>query len=296
MAPTAGDIITEASAELHGWGSTQDRVTPLTANLNATDLTFQVDYSFGQSVGIAPGVVEIDSELLYVVNVDQTAGTVTLANGFGRGYRGSTATSHNAGAMVISRPKFPRTYLFKQLNEIIQAVYPELFGVGTYTGSITWPSDRYDLGSTTGTPMEVIQAEWQDPIGNWRPLNAYRIDPADGQFVLGGGGMIGRPFRVLYKTQPRPFTDETQDLVSTTGLTLGSADVLTKGIVAKQAPGLDISRAQLSSVEQSDRSRVVPPSAGVTVAKYIMAEFQDRLANEAASLRKQYKSRIVRTW
>jgi hypothetical protein len=72
--PTAGDLITEASAQLHGWGSTQDRVTPLAADLNATDLSFTVSYAFGQSVGIAPGVVEIDSELLYVVSVDQASG------------------------------------------------------------------------------------------------------------------------------------------------------------------------------------------------------------------------------
>lgn len=294
--PTAGDLLTEASAQLHGWGTTQDRVTPLSNDISDTDSTFMVTYPFGQSVGISPGVVEIDSELLYVVSVDQSTGLCTVAPGFGRGYQGTTKTAHTAGARVVSRPKFPRSGLFKQLNEVIESVYPELFAVGTYTGSITWPTNRYNLGSTIGTPMEVIQAEWQDPIGNWHPLFSYRIDPADGYFVLGSGGMIGRPFRVLYKAQPRAFTDETQDLVTQTGLPASTADVLTLGVVAKQVPGLDISRAQLSSVEQSDRSRVVPPQAGVNAAKYIMAEYQERLANEAASLRKQYRSRLVRTF
>jgi hypothetical protein len=182
-----------------------------------------------------------------------------------------------------------------QLNEIVQSVYPQLFAIGSYTGTITYPSNRYNLGSTIGSPMEALQAEWQDPIGNWHPLFSYRIDPADNQLVLGSrDAPVGRPFRVLYKAQPRPFTSESQDLVTQTGLTAGVADVLTLGVVAKQVPGLDISRAQLNSVEQSDRSRVVPPSAGVTAAKYLMAEYQDRLANEAASLRKQYRSRVVR--
>lgn len=294
--PTCGDLISEAVAQLHGWGSTQDRVTPLATGMAPTDTTFTVSYAFGQSVGIAPGVVEVDSELCYAVGVDQTTGLVTLAPGFGRGYSGSTAVAHSAGARVVSRPKFPRVWLFKQLNEVIESVYPDLFTVGTFTGTITFPSNRYNLGSTTGTPMEVIQAEWQDPIGNWRPLFSYRIDPADNMFVLGSGGMIGRPIRVLYKAQPRPFTDETQDLVTQTGLQVSAADVLTLGIVAKQVPGLDISRAQLSSVEQSDRSRVVPPGAGVSVAKYLMAEFQERLANEAASMRKQFRPRLVRTF
>lgn len=293
---TAGDLITEASDQLHGWGSTQDRVTPLTANVGPTDTTFTVDFTFGQSVGITPGVIEIDSELLYVTSVDSATGVVTLANGFGRGYRGTTAASHTAGARVISRPKFPRSTLFKQINEIIGAVYPDLFGVGTYIGTVTYPSNIYNLGSTTGTPMEIIDAEWQDPLGNWHRCQSYTVDAFDGTMRLGSGPMIGRPLRVLYKTQPRTFNTETDDLVTQTGLPASAGDVLTLGVVAKLVPGLDISRAQLNSVEQSDRSRVVPPFAGVNVGKYLMAEFEQRLANEAQSLRRQYKPRVRRTF
>ena len=292
---TCGDLITEASAQLHGWGTTQDRITPLAADLDSSSLTFTVSYAFGQSVGISPGVVEIDSELIYVVSVDPNTGIVTVAPG-GRGYSGTTPTTHTAGTKVVSRPKFPRVWLFKQINEIIESVFPDLFAVGTYTGTMTWPSNRYNLGSTIGQPRRALSAEWQDTLGNWRPLQSFSIDPWDGTFVLGTTPMPGRPFRVQYACEPRAFLSETDDLVTRTGLPASAADVLTLGVVAKQAPGLDISRAQLSSVEQSDRSRVVPPSAGVNVAKYIMAEFQDRLMNEAASLRKQYKTRIVRTF
>src|SRR5882762_9590463 len=89
--------------------------------------------------------------------------------------------------------------------------------------------------------------------------------------------MLGRPLRVLYSTEPTKFASES-DNYTITGLPASATDVLTLGIVAKQVPGLDISRAQLSSVEQSDRSRVVPPSAGINAAKYLMAEFQDRLS------------------
>lgn len=293
---TAGDLISEASAQLHGWGTTQDRITPLTAPISAGDLTFMVDFTFGQAVGITPGVVEIDSEQLYVTSVDTTNGTCTVANGFGRGYGSTTAASHAAGAKITSRPKFPRVWLFKQVNEILGSLYPQLFAVGTYVGVVSYPSYAYDLGSTTGTPMGVLNAQWQDPIGNWHNCRAYSIDQFDGTLRLAPGPMIGRPLRVQYSTQPRLFVAETDDLVVQTGLPPSCADVITLGVVAKQLPGLDISRAQNTSVEQSDRSRVVPPSAGVTAAKYLMAEFQDRLQNEALSLRQQYKSRLVRTF
>lgn len=59
-------------------------------------------------------------------------------------------------------------------------------------------------------------------------------------------------------------------------------------------PALDISRAQLTSVEQSDRSRVIPPFQGLNTGKFYQAEFAARLANEAHALRSQYQPRLTR--
>lgn len=289
---TAGDLITEISSELHGYGSTQDRVTPLTANISATDSKITVDFAFGQSVGITPGIVEIDSEQLYVTNVDATTGICTLANGFGRGYRGTTATSHVAGAPVISRPKFPRKDLLQQMNEVVGSLFPDLYAVNTYTGVVQYPSNTYTLPSI---PQFVIDAQWQDPIGNWQRLNSYTVDPFDGTFRLGSGGMIGRPLRLVYASEPVPFTSE-NDNFSVTGLPASCSDLLTLGVVAKTVLGLDISRAQTTSVEQQARSTAVPPFAGEKASQYAMALFQNRLQNEAASLRKRYRARLVRTF
>ena len=293
MATTASDLITEIGAQLHGWGSTQDRITPLTNSIGPTDTTFTVDFAFGQAVGITPGVIQIDSELLYVTAVDAGTGVVTLANGFGRGFSGTTAASHTAGSMIVSRPKFPRIWLFKQINEILGSLYPDLFAVKTFTGTITSPSNTYTLPGDT--PMHVIDAQWQDIVGNWHRCQSYALDPYDGTFRLGDGLPIGRPLRVIYGTQPDLFTAETDNL-TVTGLPASCADILTLGVVARQVPGLDISRAQQTSVEQSDRSRVVPPFAGVNAAKYLEAKLQQRLENEAQALRKQYRPRIVRTF
>lgn len=293
---TCADILNEIKAQLHGWGSTQDRVTPLQADIGPTDMTFTVDYAFGQSVGITPGVVEIDSEQLYVVSVDQESGVCTLAPGFGRGYSTTTASAHSAGAAIVSRPKFPRIWLFKQVNQVIGSLYPDLFAVNEYITQVTFPSNTYTLPNTNGTPIKVIDAQWQDPIGNWEKCFSYTVDPYDGTFRLGSGALIGRPLRVIYETEPRRFVAETDDFVTATGLPSSCDDVLMLGVVAQQLPGLDISRAQTTSVEQSDRSRVVPPNAGINAAKYVMAEFQNRLQNEAMTLRRQYRPRLVRVF
>lgn len=292
MPTLASDLIDEISAELHGWGSTADRVTELAGTITASDLSFNVAAATGQSVGISPGVVEIGSELLYVVSVDTTNGAVTLAPGFGRGYKNTTATTHAAGATVVSRPRFPRTWLLKQLNEVIGGLYPQLYAVKTYTGTVTWPSDTYAID---GTLLHVIDAQWQDPLGNWNKCPAYTVDPFDASFRLGSGPMIGRPLRVVYAAEPTQFASET-DNFTVTGLPSSCTDLLVMAVVARQVPGLDISRAQLTSVEQSDRSRVVPPNAGVTASKYLMQMYLQRLDNEATSLRKRYKPRLVKVW
>lgn len=291
--PTCGDLISECSAQLHGWGSTQDRLTPLSVAMTPTATSFTVQFVFGQSVGITPGVVEIDAEQVYVTSVDPNTGVCQVAQGFGRGYNGTVAASHSIGAKAISRPKFPRIWLFKQLNEQLSAVYPYLFQVKTFTTTVTYPSNQYTLPFV---PLNIIDVQWQDPIGNWERCWSYSIDPFDGTFRLGDGAMIGRPLRILYSTAPGLFTAESDDFVTVTGLPATAYDVLTLGVVAKQVPGLDISRAQLSSVEQSDRSRVVPPNSGINVGKYIMAEYKDRLKNEAQTLRTQYRSRMVRVF
>lgn len=292
---TAKDLVDECLAQLHGYGATRDRITPLSADIGATDTTFTVDFTFGQAVGITPGVVEIDSEQVYVTSIDSTTGVCTVANGFGRGYSDTTPAAHTAGARVVSRPRWPRIWLLKQLNEVLGGVFPQLFVPNTYQTAVTWPSDTYTLPGANGTPMSVVDVQWRDPIGNWQRCRSYAVDPYDGTFRLGGSAMIGRPLRIIYATQPKVFTDESDDFTAT-GLPATASDVLTLGVVAKLVPSLDISRAQTTSVEQSDRSRVVPPYSGIKTAQYIMAEYQERLHNEAASLRRQYRPRMIRTF
>lgn len=287
---TCGDLISEISAQLHGWGITNDRVTPLTVGINDTDLALTVDFTFSQAAGITPGVVEIDSEQLFVTSIDTSTGVCTLANGFGRGFKGTTAAAHSAGAMVISRPKFPRIWLLSQVNRLIDSVYPQLFAVNTHTATVTWPDNSYTLPTR---PALLLDAQWQDYLGRWRPCRSYKFDAFDGDFRLAGDIPIGRPLRIVYGTRPTRFTSEA-DNFTVCGLPPSAFDVLASGVVARVLPGLDISRAQASSVEASDRSRVVPPNAGLNPAKHLEAKFSQRLADEARALRKQYPPRIVK--
>ena len=285
------DIINRISAQLHGYGGTQDRVANLSANIGASDTQFTV--STGQSMGLSPGVVEIGTELVFIQDFDQTAGLATVAP-FGRGYLGTVAASHTAPARVISRPKFPRIEIFNALNDVIGSVYPLLFKVATFTDNVKFPTNTYALPSNP-KGLTVLDAQWQDPIGDWQDCGSYKIDPYDGAFRLGEGPMPGRPLRVLYTAEPPLLTAETDDFQTVTGLPDSCVDVARLGVVARMVPGLDISRAQLKTVEQSDRG-VVPPNAGIAVSQHLFAVYQERLHNEAQALRRRFRTRIVRTF
>lgn len=286
----ARDLVDQVSAELHGWGISQDRITALAADIGPADLSFTVDEVFGPATGIQPGIVEIDTEQLYVSTLDQPTKTATIA-AFGRGFGNSTAASHLAGARITSRPKFPRSTLLSEMNNIIRSVYPKLYSVKSDdTLRITYPSNSYTL---PGNPEQILDVQWQDWLGRWRKVRSYQLDPFDHKLRLAGTGLIGRPLRVLWSERPVIFTSEDDDY-SVCGLPESSVPVLTKGTAASQIPGVDISRAQASSVEQSDRSRVVPPNAGINAGKYLLAEYMQALSSETDALRRKYPPRIVR--
>lgn len=287
---TAGDLVTQASNLIHGGGSTQDRVTALAADIGPTDTTMTVTATFGQAVGLTPGLLEIDSELVYVTSADPVSGVCAFAP-FGRGFDGTTATAHAAGARVISRPKFPRGELFLAINNTIGGLYPDLFGVSVETLTTAYHTPL-PLGAAARTILACDYQGWTVP--DWRPLDSYRLNRYDNSLSVDRNIPAGTNIRVSYATEPVPFTAETDDF-SVTGLSSSCADLLVWGAVIKTTPGLDISRAQTTSVEQSARSSVVPPNAGLTASKYLYGLYNDRLMNEKRALRSQYPTRIVRS-
>lgn len=291
--PTVASLVTETVKILHGYGQTSDRQAVLSNAIGTSDLSFTVDAAQGAAVGINPGPVEIDSEMLFVTAVDSTTNTCVVANGFGRGYDTTTATSHVQYSKITSQPKFPRVWVLNQMNEVLSAISPALFAVRTYTTTVTYPTNTYTPGGTAA-PLGILDCQWQDVYGDWVHTPAYSIDQYDGTFRVGSGPMLGRPIRFIYKTEAQLLVAETDDFVSATGLPASAADLLVLGVAAKMVPTFDISRAQMNSVEQQSRSQVVPPNTGINIGTYLQHQFDNRLKSEADSLRRRYPPRLRR--
>lgn len=290
---TAGDMVTEVVQAMHGFGQTYDRTTILSSSIGPSDMTFVVDYVQSTAGGIVPGVVEIDSEQIMVASIDQTSNTCTVANG-GRGWNGTTATSHAQYTKVITKPKFPRATVLQMMNEVIGSLYPDLFGVGTYQTAVTYPQYTYTIPGVH--PLRILTASWQDPIGQWHPIISVSVDEFDGSIRVLGGMMPGRPLRFIYAVEPQKFNSESDDFATQTMLPESTKDVVILGAMMKLVPTFDISRAQNTSVEQQSRSGSVPPNTGINLGTYLQRQFTARLSNERDSLRYLYRAQMRRNF
>lgn len=299
MAFTAGDLIEDVLSEMQG-SLDEEQVTQLVGSIGPTDLSFNVSTARGVALGISPGVVEIDQELLYVSTVSGTTATVAF-----RGFKRTTAASHSDGARVTSQPQFSRAKVLDAINQACQRVYPMVFAVRNYESTTTVPVITYDLPDDA---VRVVKAAWQLPDGTkrWVSVDRWKMSQGGGtQFGDGLNGITvdvadvlpaGRPIQFLYAARPTALAAETDVFTTTTGLPASMRDVIKLGAVVDLLPSQELSRLQQSSVEQQNRSQLVAPSAALTSSRYLEQKFQQRLAEERRALLELYPPRITGSW
>lgn len=304
---TARVLVDETLGLLQSFTQDTEQVTTLSSALGSGALddpaeafTFTVTDVRSGALGLSSGVVQIGSELMFVTTVDEF-GTAVVAP-WGRGYLGTTATSHNIGDLVTSQPTFPRTAVLDKINETVLRVFPKIFQAKVTTLTTIAPGITYDLPEDA---VSVIDARWLPPTGTgtWVGIDMWRPSRG-GTTVAGDPGVSvdvadfmtpGQPIEFTYAAVPTPFTNE-QAVLSSTGLAASMRDVLVTGAASSLTTGAEIARLQQTSIEQQDRARLVPPSAALTTSRFLEQKFQLRLSEEVASLRSRYPIRLRRTW
>lgn len=281
---TLGSLIEQVRHQMSGYDAAKDSVAALSAPLTNTGLTLSVDDANGASVGIA----EVGLELLRVKSVEPTGNVVNLQT-FGRGYRGTQATAHAAGTEVAFNPSWPASTVAQEINGVLSQIYPSVYGVGTYEGTINNDLTQSLPASTVG----VISVWYQNPVDEtWSRIDDWSFDShgdtASGRLRLLSWYRTSDVYRVVYAFRPRQFNllgALTQDFAATTGLEDRLADLILLGVAARMAPFVDISRLPYASTsvrEQGAEAR--PPGQGSTVTRLIYSMFQTRLEQEARVL------------
>jgi hypothetical protein len=283
---TLNQLTEQTLGEMNGYVRNQESVTIALNVTDSDDLSIAVD----DASAISKGIIEIDDELLYVKKSIASSGTLsilgTAANPVGRGWRGTTATSHVSGSVVRNNPLFPRTQVQRAILETIKGMnFPVIketdfdFTGSQYAYSI--PSEVVDI---TGVSWEL-----PDSTGVWALIKRWRIDTnyydettdTYGQaIVLNEAPMGGARVNVQYTAYPTTITANQELTVS--GLPASCEDVVRLGAMYRLLSTVDPGKVIATSVSADVLDQPVSAGASTTAAKYLFQLYSVRLAEEVA--------------
>jgi hypothetical protein len=299
---TLEQMIDEVSINLSGYTYQQDRSTYLTAAV--TTLTSPSSsptiLSLGSTDNVGKGIIEVGEELMWVNSFDRISNTATIAP-YGRGYLGSTASTHTVDTKVTISPIFPRFSIKKSINDTIRAIGTQLMTVKQTT--FTWNAavNTYNLGALN--IESILTVMWQDtgPTQEWIRVNRYDFDPLAETGTWGSGSQTitiydyitpGRTVKIMYVTQPDSFTSNSQNFTTQTGYPETVKDVVILGSAYRLLTYLDPARASQISPQADEIDAKRPFGSANTAVRQVYALFQQRLREEISAFQGQFPPRI----
>jgi len=302
MTTTLTDLINEVSINLAGYTYQQDRATHLTSavvTLTSSSTSPTVLY-LGSTDNLGKGIVEVDEELMWVDSFDRIANTATVSP-YGRGYLGTTAATHTVDSKVTISPTFPRYVVKKAINDTINAVGSSIFAVNVTTFTFNAAQTTYDFDGLN--IQNILSIMWQSvgPSLEWIPVRRWSWDSkadatafgATSQTVTIGDYITpGRTVKVVYATDPEPFTTNAQDFATQTGLPESCKDVIVLGASYRLLTYLDPARAAQVSPQADETDSKRPFGASQTATKQLYALYTQRLNEETQRQQSFYPIRV----
>jgi len=283
---TFAELVNEVLINLMGDSLDQNEQTFLTGPIDADELTFSVD----EPAMISQGLIEINDELMWVKTVDKNSGLVTLST-LGRGYLSTTAVSHIAGSMVTNKPRYSRARVKQTVNTAIRGVYPEIYA--TASTEFPYVAARYAYE----VPADVDQIHslsWSTigPSRVWEPLNQWQYIPDSDTSVFPSGKSIylwdgivpGRSVRVTYLKAPTVLVNDADDFSSVTGLSETAREAILYGTCYRLVGFVEAPRLQMSAVESTQRSVMVPAGSATNTGKFFYSLYLEAVARERQRL------------
>jgi hypothetical protein len=302
MTYTLAQMMDEVLINLSGYTYQQDRSTYLVSPVTTTTSpsSSPTILSLGSAQDLGKGVVEIDEELLWIDSVDRVAATATISP-YGRGYLGTTATTHAVDAKVTISPIFPKYSIQKAINDTIHAVGGAIYATKQTTFTYNAAVTTYSFSNLN--IENILAISWQDigPTKEWIRVRRWDFDPyADvdtwgnnTQTVTIGDVIIaGRTVKVMYATSPSVFTSSSQDFTTQTGLPESVKDVVILGAAYRLLQYLDPARAAQYSPQADEIDAKRPFGASNTAVRQLFALYTQRLNEERSKQQNQYPPRV----
>jgi hypothetical protein len=283
---TWDQLIDEVLLHLAGYTEDQESYGRLAVACGATDQSLTLD----DVSQFSRGLVEIDEELLFVQRKDEANGRLAAVI---RGFRGSTAVAHPEGALLRDNPRFPRVAVRRALEATLRAMWPRLFAVDAVEIETTEGQD-YELPAACS---QVLTVEVAPYVGSadWNTLSHWSYNGSAPSNVSATGKSIrvrcggGRVVRVKYAR--RPVVPEVGDDWDTTGLPDSCRDVVVLGACHRLMSMAEIGRGSQLSAEAQALNQTRPAGSGITIAKYFLALYEQRLTEEQLALHQQVQVR-----
>ena len=302
MTTTLTDLINEVQINLAGYTYQQDRATHLTSAITGTTSSSASPtiLSLGSTENLGKGVVEIDEELMWIDSFDRVANTATVSP-YGRGYLGTTAATHTLDTKVTISPTFPRYVVKKAINDTIAAAGSTIYAAKVTTFTFNAAQTTYDFDGLN--IQNILTIMWQSvgPSLEWLPVRRWSWDSkadatafgATSQTVTIGDYITpGRTVKVVYSTDPTPFTTNAQDFSTQTGLPESCKDVIVLGASYRLLTYLDPARAGQVSPQADETDSKRPYGASQTATKQLYALYTQRLNEETQRQQTLYPIRV----
>lgn len=298
------DLTDEVLINLAGYTLQQDKSTHLVSNVSTTTSTLAVPtiLSVADAQRLGSGIVEIDDELLWIDTVDRISNNGTVSP-YGRGFMGSTAATHTAGAKVTISPTFPRHVVKRAIQDTIRAMGSSIFAVKqtsfTFSSTIV---NTYELDNKN--IQNILTMHWQD-IGSsreWIRIKRWDFDAFPDETTWGTGAQTvtigdaiasGRKVKVVYATAPSTLSTSSTDSFNTqTGLPESCRDIVILGASYRLIAYLDPARtgAQSPQADETDNKRTF--GSATNAYRQLFALYNQRLSEETLSQQQQYPPRV----
>ena len=299
---TFSQMVDEVLVNLSGYTYQQDRSTYLTAAV--TTLTSPSSsptiLSLGSTDNVGKGIIEIDDELLWVDTFDRVANTATIAP-YGRGYLGTTATTHAVDAKVTISPIFPRYVVKNTINDTIRAVGASLLAIKQTTFPFNAAVTTYEFENLD--IENILTMMWQDigPSKEWIRIRRWDFDPfadvttwgSNSQTVTIGDYITpGRTVKVMYTTPPTPLVNGSDDFATVTGLPASARDVVILGAAYRLLAYLDPARASQISPQADEIDARRAFGSANSAARQLFALYTQRLNEEVSAQQGKYPTRV----
>ena len=286
---TAGALLNRVSRQLLS-GTIEER-NKLASTVTSSDTSIVMSYDLA---GLRSGsVFEIDSELMYVWVAESGSKTLTVE----RGYLGTTAAAHTAGALAILNPRFPQQQLLDSFNQELDDLSSPSNGLfRVVTASVDYNgADRQVNLTSASTIIDLIDVRLRYLASDYPVLRGVRLsrdlptsDFASGFALTFDELSMAGTLRVRYKAPFVRASTTSSDIQSVCLLPLTMEDIIEMGVMARMLAVREVKRNFIESQGDTRRSDEVPAGSMANSVTNILRLRRDRIIAEASKLARQY--------